>query len=257
MGKNIEKIIIHWFRQDLRLSDNPALLKAVATGKVLPIYILDDENAGEDAIGGASRWWLHQSLASLNQTLGGKLNLYRGDAALVLQDIVKRHHVTAVYWNRCYEPWRIQRDARIKEMLKVQRIEVESFNGSLLKEPWEVHKEDGSPYRVFTPFFNKAYLNATAPRQPLSVPSGSDWIQDNAALTLDKLDLLPRIRWDKQLEPHWHVGEKAAQDRLRDFLEEGISHYQEGRNFPAKTNVLKIKKKIYIIINQIILINIK
>lgn len=245
MGKNIEKIIIHWFRQDLRLSDNPALLKAVATGKVLTIYILDDENAGEDAIGGASRWWLHQSLASLNQTLGGKLNLYRGDAALVLQDIVKRHHVTAVYWNRCYEPWRIQRDARIKEMLKVQRIEVESFNGSLLKEPWEVHKEDGSPYRVFTPFFNKAYLNATAPRQPLSVPSGSDWIQDNAALTLDKLDLLPRIRWDKQLEPHWHVGEKAAQDRLRDFLEEGISHYQEGRNFPAKPYVSRLSPYLH------------
>ena len=240
-----EEITVHWFRQDLRLSDNPALLKAVANGKVLPIYILDDESAGEYATGGASRWWLYQSLASLNQTLDSKLNLYRGDAARVLQDITKRYPVKAVYWNRCYEPWRMQRDARIKEMLKAQRIDVESFNGSLLREPWEVHKEDGSPYRVFTPFFKKAYLHATGLRQPLPVPSRSDWMRDDATLMLDDLRLLPRIRWDKQFEPHWHIGEKAAQDRLRAFLEEGISHYKEGRNFPAKPYVSRLSPHLH------------
>jgi deoxyribodipyrimidine photo-lyase len=240
-----EVITIHWFRQDLRLSDNPALLKAIATGKVLPIYILDDESAAAYAAGGASRWWLHQSLAALNQTLAGKLNLYRGAAAHVLEEITKRYSVKAVYWNRCYEPWRMQRDAQIKEMLKTQGIAVESCNGSLLKEPWEVHKEDGSPYRVFTPFFKKAYLQGPAPRPPLPAPSYTDWVCDNMALTLADLSLLPRIRWDKQFEPHWQVGEIAAQNRLRTFLAAGISDYKEGRNFPAKLNVSRLSPHLH------------
>jgi len=70
MSDTDNNIAIHWFRQDLRLSDNPALSKAVAAGTVMPIYILDDENAAEYAMGAASRWWLHHSLSSLNQSLG-------------------------------------------------------------------------------------------------------------------------------------------------------------------------------------------
>ena len=69
-----ENIAIHWFRQDLRLSDNPSLYKAARHGKVLPLFILDDVNAGEYTMGGASRWWLHHSLASLNNSLGGNLS---------------------------------------------------------------------------------------------------------------------------------------------------------------------------------------
>ena len=71
-------IAIHWFRQDLRLSDNPALAKAVEQGALLPVYILDDENAGPDAMGGASRWWLHEALGVLNDQLSGHLRLYKG-----------------------------------------------------------------------------------------------------------------------------------------------------------------------------------
>ncbi|MEL0206836.1 MAG: deoxyribodipyrimidine photo-lyase, partial [Alphaproteobacteria bacterium] len=68
---------IHWFRQDLRLSDNPALCAAAAAGAVVPIYILDDETAGQDRMGSASRWWLHHSLAALNLALDGKLLFFR------------------------------------------------------------------------------------------------------------------------------------------------------------------------------------
>jgi deoxyribodipyrimidine photo-lyase len=73
--------VIVWFRQDLRLTDNPALTAATDSGHpVLPIYILDDANAGEWQMGAASRWWLHQSLSSLNASLGGQLRYFRGDA---------------------------------------------------------------------------------------------------------------------------------------------------------------------------------
>ena len=102
-----KKIAIHWFRQDLRLSDNPALTKSAEHEAILPIYILDDDNAENHAIGGASRWWLHHSLQALNVSLGNKLSVYHGDPQTILDDILKRFDVSAVYWNRCYEPWRI------------------------------------------------------------------------------------------------------------------------------------------------------
>jgi len=240
-----QHVVIHWFRRDLRLSDNPALFQAAAAGKVLPIYILDDEDAAQHAMGGASRWWLHHSLASLDRALGGTLNVYRGNAQAVLMQIVKRHRAQTVYWNRCYEPWRMKRDAHIKEMLKQEGVGAESFNGSLLWEPWEIRKDDGTPYRVFTPFYRRGCLNAPPPRELLPIPALLDSIGDAAAPGLESLSLLPRIRWDKQLEPHWYIGEKAAQDRLYAFLRDGISDYKQGRNFPAKAHVSRLSPYLH------------
>lgn len=245
MSDTDNKIIIHWFRQDLRLADNPALSRATSMGNVLPIYILDDENAGTYAMGGASRWWLHHSLSSLNQSLGEKLNIYRGNAEKVLQDIIKRHGAKAVVWNRCYEPWRMERDERIKESLKQGGIEAESFNGSLLWEPWEIKKDDGTPYRVFTPFYRKGCMNAIAPRESMFKPARLNTVKDDKAMTLEALDLLPSIRWDKQLEPHWQIGEKAAQERLSAFIDEGLAHYKQGRNFPSKPYVSRLSPSLH------------
>ena len=89
-------IAIHWFRQDLRVSDNPALTLAARHERVLPIYILDNENAGEHAMGGASEWWLHHSLQSLNASLGGALSVYQGNPIDILNKIIARHDINAV-----------------------------------------------------------------------------------------------------------------------------------------------------------------
>ena len=238
-------IIIHWFRQDLRLNDNPALHTAAARGKILPVYILDDVNAGTDAMGGANRWWLHHSLQSLNQSLDGKLAFYKGDARKILLEIVEKHNATAVYWNRCYEPWRIARDKGIKESLQNSGIEAHSFNGSLLWEPWEIRKNDGTPYKVFTPFYRNGCLNAVPPRNPLPKPEHLQLINNPTALNLESLALRPKIRWDKQLEPHWKVGENAAHDQLYAFLNGGIENYKQGRNFPAKSNVSRLSPYLH------------
>ena len=93
-------IVIYWFRQDLRLHDNPALLKAAKQGCVLPIYILDDENSQENKLGAASRWWLHHTLKALSQSLDGRLLVYQGDPEKILLELVKANAVSAVYWNR-------------------------------------------------------------------------------------------------------------------------------------------------------------
>lgn len=238
-------LAIHWFRQDLRLSDNPALVAATEVGKVLPIFILDDDNADNHKMGAASRWWLHHSLDALNKSLRGQLHLYRGDAQAVLRDLVKQHPNCAVFWNRCYEPWRVARDKRIKAELANLGVEAHSFNGSLLWEPWQVRKKDGTPYKVFTPFYRRGCLGAEPPRAPLPRPKIAFAKGDFGALSIADLALLPTIRWDLQLQPHWKIGETPAQARLRQFIDEGLADYKAGRNYPARENVSRLSSHLH------------
>ena len=237
-------IVIHWFRQDLRLADNPALSAAAKAGKVLPIYILDDSHAGMHRMGEASRWWLHHSLQALNHSLDGMLVVLKGEPAFALAELAAEHGSKAIYWNRCYEPWRIARDTQLKETLKARGIETHSFNGSLLWEPWEVVKADGTPYKVFTSYYRKGCLQAQAPREPLPAPPLSLAVATRKA-SINDLGLLPSIRWDKQLEPHWQIGEAGAQKRLYAFIDEGLAHYKLGRNLPAKPHVSRLSPHLH------------
>ena len=150
--KNPSAPVIVWFRQDLRLRDNPAFLAAHESGRpILPLYILDDDRSGEWKIGAASRWWLHCSLKALNEVLNGNLCFARGDSQAVLMKQARDSGADAVYWNRCYEPWRIACDTAIKKELDSMGLEAKSFNASVLFEPPTTLKKDGTPYKVFTP----------------------------------------------------------------------------------------------------------
>src|SRR3569833_147822 len=126
--------VIVWFRQDLRLSDNPALRAAVHTGApIVPLFVLDDAVQGDWKWGGASRWWLHHSLAALDKSLKGYLVLRKGDGAKTIKGVIKETGADAVYWNRCYEPYAVARDTKLKETLSDDGITAESFNGALLQ----------------------------------------------------------------------------------------------------------------------------
>lgn len=239
---------IVWFRQDLRLGDNPALTAAVKSGaKVIPVYILDDDNAVDHKMGAASRVWLHHSLQSLNKSLDGHLTLLKGDAFQQLIELAKATKTSAIYWNRCYEPWRIKRDKHIKETLKDIGIECHSYNGSLLWEPWDVLKNDGTPYKVFTPFYTKGCLSKTEPRTPLPKPK-IDFAQKQKRLSVDDLSLLPvkpEPRWDKDMAGHWTIGEDGAKKRLTEFLDHGLSNYKEGRDYPSEEFVSRLSPHLH------------
>ena len=238
-------IAIHWFRQDLRITDNPSLETAAEFDAVLPIYILDDENSQEFKMGSASRWWLHNSLQSLNESLDGKLSIYSQNPEIVIQELLKKYEVKAVFWNRCYEPWRIDRDIDIKAYLDDKKIENKSFNSHLLWEPWEISKDDGTPYRVFTPYYKKGCLNAEEPRLPSKNLKIDTIFYDQDCEQIDTLDLLPRINWYSQIQEAWKPGEEGAQKRLDQFLEEGLLDYKEGRNFPFKENVSRLSPHLH------------
>lgn len=240
----MNKPIIVWFRQDFRLSDNPALHAAASEGVILPIYILDDINADEWKMGGANRVWTHHSLHDLNQQLDSKLCVLKGDAVTLINQLAKDVDAKAIYWNRCYEPWRIARDKQIKESLE---IECKSFNGSLLWEPWQIKTQGGTPYKVFTPYYRKGCLNHTAPRNPLEKPDNVD-IYNHQELNIDDLGLLPRKAeggWGAQMTAHWDISETGARQRLNDFLEDGLHDYKEARNNPSKENVSRLSPYLH------------
>ena len=233
-----QKPIIVWFRQDLRIQDNPALAEAANKGTVLPIYILDDVNSGEWKMGGASRVWLHHALADLDKSLDGNLQIFSGDAEKIITKLISEKDVQAVYWNRCYEPWRISRDKEIKSALSDKDIDVESFNGSLLWEPWNVRKGDGTMYKVFTPYYKRGCLEKPDPREPLGKLksiSYADTVTDSEKI--NKLGLLPKtLDWHDSIEDFWTISEAGAHEKLDIFLENGLNDYKEGRNFPSQKN---------------------
>lgn len=237
--------IIHWFRHDLRLSDNPALTAAADLGLVLPIYIHDTVHPDTHAFGAASRVWLHHSLADLSMSLTEHLAYFMGDPLPILLELCQQHDVKTITWNRCYAPWQVTRDKQIKTALSAAGITVMSFNGSLLWEPWEIHKDNGDPYRVFTPFYRKGCLQAAAPREPLMAPAICETVPSRHGVRLAALNLLPSRDWGQQIAQHWSFGEQAAQERLETFIAEGLSHYKVGRNFPAKPYVSRLSPYLH------------
>jgi deoxyribodipyrimidine photo-lyase len=228
---------IVWFRQDLRLQDNPALHAAVATGApVIPIYIWSPEEEGDWAPGAASRWWLHHSLTALTQQLdrrGSRLTLARGHALDVLQKLVTTTGATAVHWNKRYEPAAVKQSRIVSEGLERRGIRTLQFNGSLLSDPTQFLNKAGKPYQVYTAF-QRGLLHALHPapllpatrtirtpqRQPRSKP-------------LNSLGLLPKIRWYQTMAATWRPGEQGAQATLKRFLRRSVDDYRQARNIPA------------------------
>jgi deoxyribodipyrimidine photo-lyase len=248
MANDASAPIILWFRQDLRLTDNPALAEAAAAGRpVIPLYILDDESPGAWRMGGASRWWLHHSLISLDRDLaklGARLTLRRGDPARLLPEIVAAAGADAIHWNRCYEPWSIARDEALKMALRQSGIAVRSFNAALLYEPWEVKTNGGGPFRVYSPFW-RACLAKGEPG-PLRPPPRKLLAISMAGDRLDDWRLLPRRPdWAGGLRDAWVPGEPAAQRRLAEFLKKSLPAYQGERDRPDRESTSRLSPHLH------------
>ena len=242
-----QNVSIYWIRQDLRLSDNPALTASVKNGSIIPIYILDDKNPKEHKIGSSSKIWLHYSLQKLQKQFDNKLIFSIGNPEVILTELCQSESINNIFWNRVYEPWGISRDKKIKENMKKEGVEINTFNGSLLWEPWQVLKNDGTPYRVFTPYYRRGCLNANEPRRPLEKPRKIDYfeVKNFKCLTIDQLNLLPKHAWKEKIIETWNIGEKAAKKRLDEFVESELNDYKEGRNFPSKKNVSRLSPHLH------------
>jgi deoxyribodipyrimidine photo-lyase len=232
-----ERPSLVWFRDDLRVGDNPALNLAVEAGApVLAVFVLDDESPGFRALGGARRWWLHGSLTALAsdlERLGIPLVLRRGSALRIIPDLASMIRAGKVTWNRRYGAAEIEVDREIKARLSSDGHEPVSLNGHLMFEPWQVKTGSGGPYRVFTPFWKaaralgsvRAPLSVPERIKPFSAPPRSDALADWA--------LLPtRPDWSGGLRETWTPGSSGAVKRLDTFIARGFAGYAEDRNRP-------------------------
>lgn len=241
---------IVWFRNDLRLDDNPALTAAVESGAaVLPVFIWSPEEEAHAAAGAASRWWLAQSLRVLESDLrgrGGRLILRRGKAREELAELIRISGAGAVFWNRRYEPAVIRRDSRIKTELQQRGLRAESFNGSLLFEPWEITTQEGRPYRVYTPFSKACFAGVSRLRRMLPSPQSIAWPQAWPPSTpLEALRLEPRIDWAAGFRAVWNPGEAGARDTLRRFRTDAVIDYATRRDQPGVAGTSRLSPHLH------------
>ncbi|MEF3366504.1 deoxyribodipyrimidine photo-lyase [Methylocystis sp. 9N] len=241
---------IVWFRNDLRIADNPALTAAAHSGAPLvALYVLDDDSAGDWRMGAAARWWLHHSLASLAQSLaerGLSLTLRRGRSHYVFEQVVAETGAGAVYWNRLYEPWAMRRDEEIQSQLKEDGVETHCFHESLLFEPGKLRNKMGEVFRVFTPFW-RACLAAPPPAPPLPAPKKFDAAPlPPESDDLDAWRLLPiNPDWAGGMRKVWLVGESAARAELAEFARNHVADYKAERDFLGRVGVSRLSPHLH------------
>jgi deoxyribodipyrimidine photo-lyase len=241
--------VIVWFRQDLRLKDNPALHAAVESGQpVIPVYIWSPEEEGEWAPGAASRWWLHHSLQALAKDLksrGSRLILARGRALPVLQKLAAASGATAVHWNKRYEPAAVECSRRVLEGLKTSNLAALEFNGALLSDPTQFLNKAGKPYQVFTAF-KRGLLHVLDPGPlapaPRKLRKPRSWPK---SVAVQSLALLPKIPWYKTMEASWVPGEQGADRSLKSFLRTPVEDYATSRNLPAAKGTSRLSPHLH------------
>ena len=229
---------LFWFRDDLRLGDNPGLAAACeGDAPLILLYVLDDSGDGPRPLGGAARWWLHHSLTSLSADLaklGQRLVIRRGAAERIVPDMVRRTGTRLAAWNRRYGKAAVL-DDRIAAELEAAGCAVSSHSANLLHEPGEVVSGKGEPFKVYSAFWRAA--NALGGiRSPVGRPTAllppAERIDSDS---LDSLGLLPtRPDWSGGLQAIWQPGEGGAKARLDGFLSSRLEGYAERRDLPAE-----------------------
>lgn len=240
---------LYWFRRDLRLQDNPAFQSALLQGgPILPVYIHDEEGEGRWPTGGASRWWLHHSLVSLQTSLAklnSRLLVRTGASKEVLEKLCEETGANSVYWNRRYEPSIIARDRHIKQSLRERDIQTESFNGSLLFEPQSIENKQGKPFQVFTPYWRHCLGKGVAGNPPSRINKLLNPDKWPPSSCIEDLGLLPSINWTDGFAQNWEPGEEGAQKSLKRFVRSGVDQYEAKRNFPDITGTSRLSPHLH------------
>ena len=228
--------VIFWFRQDLRLSDNPSLQAALAHCRnegapLIPVFI-DDEHLGRRP-GRMSLWWRDAALAALDAALrqrGSRLLYLTGKTAPSLTRLIDSAKAGAVYWNRQYDAPSVEHDTALKADLRARGLFAESRNALLMFEPWEIKgKTSNGPMRVFTPFWKRC--------REIGLPEELSPAPD----TIPTPDIWPESAPLPQTPPHeaadllaqWMPGETGAALALDNFLHSNGHGYAEKRDLPA------------------------
>ena len=229
-----------WFRQDLRLSDNPALAAALARGgAVIPVFVWAPEEEGAWPPGAASRWWLHQSLTALAaalETRGSRLIVRRGPSAQTLEALASESGASAVFWNRRYEPAAIARDAAVKTRCARAACPRKVSTAACCTSPGVFSTQPASPtaYSQHSGARTQKHRCQRRHRRQSchrSVKSKRRK-RGHTRLPLPDLKLEPTLDWPAAFREVWQPGEEGAQAHLRRFRREALSAYPVNRDRP-------------------------
>ncbi|HET6610039.1 MAG TPA: deoxyribodipyrimidine photo-lyase [Rhodopila sp.] len=228
---------ILWFRNDLRLADHAALHAATTSGHpVLPLYVLDDEAAGRWAMGGAARWWLHHSLASLDRSLrelGASLVLRRGDSRRVIEGLVEDTGARDVFTGGLAEPRMRRLDKAVADSLTEQGARLHRLRTATLFPPDSIRTKSGGTFSVYTPFA-RACLATRGPKPPIPAPERLTGVSSIRTDRLEDWRLRPtRPDWAGGLRATWKPGEPEAMARAKAFLDTRLSDYATMRDVPG------------------------
>lgn len=244
-----------WFHRDLRLTDNPALYRAVERGEpVVPMFIWAPDESSDWAPGGAHRWWLHESLSSLHDSLRDKasrLILRPGPSREALLDLIEETGADAVYWNSRHTPTLRQRDDEIRSLLEEKGLIVKQFASRLLHDPDAVRTTSDGPYHVFSPFWRKLQQTLEVD-DPLTVPRMGEQTAPPSwpdSASLDEFDLTPieqdGVDWADRMRVFWTPGEAAALDRLTAFIDHDLLDYASARNRPDQDGSSRLSPRLH------------
>lgn len=235
-----DDLVIHVFTLDFRLKDNPSLYHALECGRVWPVLVVDHAHDPFPP-GEASRWWLYQAIQDIERQLGRRISIFVGEFAEVLSQLVENFPVKGVFWNHYFDAYHLEQERKLCKALQQRGVAVRSFNGTSLWDPWSVNKDDGTHYKVFTPFYRKGCLGGPyQPRPVLAAPTRMHYVDVttlDAGVSLRDCGILPEHTWHEKLEAHWDASENGAQQQLKTFVENGLCDYKKGRDFPAKKHV--------------------
>jgi deoxyribodipyrimidine photo-lyase len=248
MNKNIG---IFWLREDFRLLKNEALTYASQNHEqVSAIYIYKKKEFIERE---AQRWWLFESLKNFRESLYKiNINLEVIDSSSykkIFDEITNKNNFS-LYWNKVYEPNFLDFDRKISNLLSLKKIPYKIFKGNLLNESDEIKKNDGTPFKVFTPFWKNA--------EPFYIEKGYvknskvkykkkkiDFLKSKFNIS----EILPKKNWYKKFQKYWVPSENDAQNKINSFLKNDLNNYGINRDIPGVNGTSKISP--YLSLGQI------
>ena len=237
---------IVWIREDFRVDNNPALYYAAQNHDyVIALYIYNNDDF--DNKREAQKWWLSKSLDSLKKDLSVyKINLeiLKGDEFDILSKIKKKDNVS-IYWNKVYEPDVIDKGKKIRDFFLKNEINFKYFKGNILNEYQEVKKNDGTPFKVFTPFWRNAeqkYLSSI-PSKVLKIKKKNSF-KIFFKNSIQPKNILPNKNWYKKFENYWEVSENKSKKILEDLLKNKIKDYGTNRDIPSVEGTSKLSPYI-------------
>ena len=242
----MKNIGIVWIREDFRIDNNPALHYATQNHDyVIALYIYNSDEY--DNKREAQKWWLSKSLDSFKKDLFNyKINLeiLKGNELDILSKIAKKDDVS-IYWNKIYEPDVIDKEKKIRDFFLKNEVDFKYFKGNILNEYQEVTKNDGTPFKVFTPFWRNAeqkYIDSI-PSKVLKIKK-KNVFKSFFKKSIQPKNILPNNDWYKKFENYWEVSENKSKKILEDLLNNKITNYGTNRDIPSVEGTSKLSPYI-------------